>query len=558
MSKSELKENNIMKILSILAIAFALAAVAVSLPTEQSDADATSGTCGDGVAWSFDKDTATLSITYTGTGTGRMADIDDPNKSEYAHLWKSIDNIVIGEGVTYIGNCAFTAFEAKSITLSSTVEGLGKASLEDNDITALDLMNVVTIGEMSLYKCKYLASIVIPSTVEVIGAYAFDECASLANVDTSEATSLTTIGQSAFVSTSLKSFYVPATVTSLGAGIFVQCYGLPAIEVDPNNTKYVDVDGVVYDIDMTTVLLYPPARACDSYEIPNTVTKLAKAAFATGEKIGAVTIPDTITVISDDAFYDCIGLKTIKIPNTVTSIGEFAFADCNSIESIDFSGTTVLKSIGNGAFLGNIKLKTVEIPACVESIGLRAFAQCTALETINIDSSNQYYTTVDGVLYDKKMETLMQFPGSCNMTEFTIPSTVKTVNINAFSNLTILTSLTFPDSVTTIGDGTTTHGSYQQTPLLKISIGNGLTKIEGGENPFIDHVFYDKEGHVLEQTVKNLKGHTFVGEDAEHMYIDDSPQPSKSDDGFPIWAIAVIVVVALAAVIGLVVWKRIH
>lgn len=233
----------------------------------------------------------------------------------------------------------------------------------------------------------------------------------------------------------------------------------------------------------------------------------------------------------------------------MTSIGQFAFNSCEKIETVDFSGTTVLRSINDGAFLSCSSIKNVEIPACVESLGARVFGQCKSLETINIDPSNPNYTTVDGVLYDKKMETLIQYPGGHKGTSFTVPSTVKTIEVNALSMLTVLESLTIPDSVTTIKDGACTCPSYN-IQLLSISFGNGLTTT--GPNPFICHHFLNKDGNELEQTPENLRGHTFAGEDPDHMYIKES----KSGDGFPIWAIAVIAIAILAAIIGLVLWKR--
>jgi hypothetical protein len=193
----------------------------------------------------------------------------------------------------------------------------------------------------------------------------------------------------------------------------------------------------------------------------------------------------------------------------------------------------------------------VEIPACVESLGERVFAACSTLETISIDSSNEHYATVDGILYDKKVETLMQFPGGCKKTSFTVPSTVKKIDVNAFSNLTVLESLTFPDSVTTISDGACTHPSYLKEPLLRISFGKELTTITG-EHPFIAHVFLTKDGKEILQTADNLRGHTFAGEDATHMFIDEG----KSDGGFPLWAIAVIALAILGAIVGLIIWKR--
>ena len=109
----------------------------------------------------------------------------------------------------------------------------------------------------------------------------------------------------------------------------------------------------------------------------------------------------------------------------------------------------------------------------------------------------------------------------------------------------------FPDSVTTISDGTTTTPSYSTSPLVKMTFGKGLTTITG-DHPFIDHHFYDKDGNELDQTVKNLEGHTFVGTEASKMVMDDG----ATDKGFPIWAIAAMALAILAVIVGLVLWKR--
>ncbi len=136
--------------------------------------------------------------------------------------------------MTHIGKTAFQNFGIDSITLSSTVEDVGPFSVQGNNITSVDLKNVVMIGEGAFYENKLLTSVVIPSTVKTIGDYAFDLCIALESVDTSEATSLVTIGKSAFVASSIKDFYVPATVTSLGTGAFVECYSLnPSMSIKP-------------------------------------------------------------------------------------------------------------------------------------------------------------------------------------------------------------------------------------------------------------------------------------------------------------------------------------
>ncbi len=533
------------KIIAFSVIVAAVAVAVVSLPSEESEA-ATSGTCGDGVAWSFDLDSRTLSLTYTGTGTGKMDDHDSPLDFGYTSHWKNIDHVVIGEGVTSIGASAFQNFTVLTFEFPDSLEEIGHFALEGNKITSIDLKNVVKLDDGAFYYCKELTSVVIPPTVVSIGNYAFDLCESLMHADLTGATSLVSIGNSSFVSTPISSFYVPATVTSLGTGMFAECYYLGTIEVDPSNTHYVVQDGAVYNSDMPTVVCYPPKKAASVLEIPDTVTSIGKAAFVTAQYINAVTIPDSVTVIGDNAFEKCVSLTTIKIPATVTHIGQFAFNDCIGLQSIDFSGTTALKSMGQGAFLSCSSLTSVDIPACVESMGVRVFGQCGALESIYIDPSNPYYVTVDGILYDKSMETIMQYPGGYPATDFTIPDGVKKIELNAFSAILKLESVTIPDSVTTIEDGAFTCPSYV-IKLTKITFGDGLTTITG-EHPFIANHYLDKDGKELAQTPANLRGHTFEGESSSHMYIvDDDP---SDDGGNNREIIGAAIVVVLIAVIG--------
>ncbi|MBR4225687.1 MAG: hypothetical protein IKR86_02700 [Candidatus Methanomethylophilaceae archaeon] len=80
--------------------------------------------------------------------------------------------------------------------------------------------------------------------------------------------------------------------------------------------------------------------------------------------------------------------------------------------------------------------------------------------------------------------------------------------------------------------------------LLKIAFGKWIATM--GAKPLISHHFFDKNGKELDQTIENLKDHTFVGTEASHMVIDDG----KPDEGFPIRAIAAMAVAALIAVVG--------
>ena len=145
---------------------------------------------------------------------------------------------------------------------------------------------------------------------------------------------------------------------------------------------------------------------------------------------GAITIPSEIdgkpvTSIGDSAFEDCTGLTSITISNSVTSIGYKAFYDCTGLTSIT-------------------------IPNSVTSIGDLAFEDCTGLTSINVASDNNYYSSNNGVLFNKKKTALIRYPEGKSQTSYTIPNSVTRIGYGAFRGCTGLTSITIPNSVTSI------------------------------------------------------------------------------------------------------------
>jgi hypothetical protein len=108
--------------------------------------------------------------------------------------------------------------------------------------------------------------------------------------------------------------------------------------------------------------------------------------------------------------------------------------------------------IGNFAFCGLKRLRTVTIPASVTSIGEGTFRNCDSLTTITVASDNAHYTTEDGVLFNKDKTTLIRYPQG-RSGAYTIPYGVTTIGATAFYSSTGLTSVTIPNTVTTIEPG---------------------------------------------------------------------------------------------------------
>lgn len=107
--------------------------------------------------------------------------------------------------------------------------------------------------------------------------------------------------------------------------------------------------------------------------------------------------------------------------------------------------------IRSDAFKNCTKLTSITIPSSITSIASSAFEGCTSLTSITVDSENEYFSSADGVLFNKDMTTLIRYPIGKTATSFTIPNTVTNIGEYAFSGCTNLTSITIPDTVTHIG-----------------------------------------------------------------------------------------------------------
>ena len=122
--------------------------------------------------------------------------------------------------------------------------------------------------------------------------------------------------------------------------------------------------------------------------------------------VTAVTVPEGVTGIADYAFHGLTSLTEVHIPEGVTSIGTAAFYGCLDLAKIHLPES--LKSIGQSAFYSCRSLEVIEIPAGVTSIDRFALVGCRALTAIHAAPGQSSFVSADGVLFDKKMTTLIR------------------------------------------------------------------------------------------------------------------------------------------------------
>ena len=148
-----------------------------------------------------------------------------------------------------------------------------------------------------------------------------------------------------------------------------------------------------------------------------------------------------MTSIGDNAFSD-IPLANITIPNTITNIGSEAFVGCANLTNVGIPESVTY--IGDFAF-GSTGLKSVTLPSSVTNIGFGVFSVCSNLMAINADGANPAYTSLNGVLYNKNMTTLIAYPDALTGS-FTVPDGVTQIGAGAFQDSNV-NSITLPQSI---------------------------------------------------------------------------------------------------------------
>ncbi len=314
------------------------------------------------------------------------------------------------------GDCTDTDVVIPSVYNGLPVTTIGKEAFKNcNSLTSVTIgKNVTTIGKEAFYYCKGLTSVTIGSYM-TIGRWAFLECCKLVEIINNSNMNITTGSED---------------------------YGRIAyfaLNVKKGGTSdVVNKDGYLF------------------YTYENVTYLLGYA----GTDV-VLTLPDNYNgkgyEIYKYAFY-CDSLTSITIPDSVTSIGRWAFGECYKLVEV-------------------INNSSLNITAGSENYGRIAYFALNVKKGGTSDVVNK-----DGYLFYTygKINYLLSYTGTD--TALTLPDSYNgkcyEIYKDAFYYCDSLTSVTIPDSVTSIGNSAFAC-CYS---LTSVTIGSGVTSI--GESAF--------------------------------------------------------------------------
>lgn len=475
----------------------------------------------DGVVWNVTKVADRAFANNTG-----LLSVEVPNAileigSYVFENCTALSKVTLNYGIRYIGERAFMNTIIKEIELPDSLLDMGgniaAGSLFTESITIGDSSHFVYSKDGVLYnrdKTKLFAcptraegTVTIPDSVTQIATDAFFGCHRLSYLNLPA--TVETIGEGAFnvagIWPGLKApesepkllsiFYngpVPNAADDIyaGAPAGLVSYALdkdwngmstwkgrevkPIDGTNPPTLSYTDATGITwfYRIANSEVEIYNE----DASGNPITAVSPASTsgiAYKESEESTtfrkALKIPEAIngfavTKIGPHAFDGCAALSCLGIPASVREIGDFAFNGCTAISSIGAADDvpfsvaantitlpTGVSKLGYHPFDG-LKVSSVSLPFTLSEIDGNPVAGCAYVTMLSVDSTCPSFLSEGNVLYNKKKDTIIAVPANYDGASLSFPDSVTTIGDEALLGCKNVTTVQMPVALETIGE----------------------------------------------------------------------------------------------------------
>ena len=374
---------------------------------------------------------------------------------------KSNEDVGYTEGLAY-NYVVVTDEDYKVVDEYYVLRSIGKS--EDTDIIIPKYIQIsedikIPVREIHPFAFKGntdIKSVVIPNTVEVIGADAFNGCKSLEKVEMP-----TTLGIRKDEDKKLLDGVIEERA-------FANCGALTEITI-PSNVKAISND------------TFNMCAALETVSLHNNIETIGENAFARCSSLKKIAIPEKVEMVSEGAFYYCTALQSVEFSESVTRIRKRAFAGCSSLTEVELpkpKGKDATLTVDKYAFAYCDNLETVSISEKTESIADYAFAACKNLKSFTVAKKNAVYQAIDGDLYTIEQKTLKQYALGKADKDVVVASDVLVIADGAFATANNIESVTLEEGVKVIGD----DAFFGCANLVSVTLCDGLMAI--GESAF--------------------------------------------------------------------------
>ena len=454
---------------------------------------------------------------------GAKSDLIYANNIAYFYRGKDrdIDRAMFKEGTTAIAAHCFSGSEIETVVLPSTIQLIGISAFENcKNLKKITFStDLESIDDFAFWGCDNLESVTFAEGLIEIGRYSFANCTGLHTAKLPQ--SVNRMGVATFYNcTNLENVKIPQNTTIVPAGCFSNCESLRSIEIHN-------------DVEEINEYAFAGCLLLDSIKIPWVCTKIGTRAFSNCMDLESVNFLAKSAKIEPLAFYKCYNIKYISLLG-VEEIGYRAFADCRDLKNVIFGEnlTTIdnrafencyslsslsfpqkMSRIGKSAFENCKNLISIDANNATLEIGNRAFAKCKLLSNVdlgyNVSSIGQYAFS-----YCEQMESF-SIPSSIdsiakgcfykciNLRTIDLPDNVKHISSNAFEKCHNITNITIPNSVISIGE----RAFAECYALNNLTLSNQLEDID--EYAFFQ--CYELETINIPTTLEKI-GHLAFGE----------------------------------------------
>lgn len=270
---------------------------------------------------------------------------------------------------------------------------------------------------------------------------------------------------------------------------------LQKIELAPNNSFLEVNQEVLYDKNMSTLILYPSDKSEEEFIIPNKVEKIQSYAFYDSNNLKKIVFNNKKIIIEEFAIdpiekfdYDFVSLLNMNEQNntvTIEKLDDSAIEFLNKCTKKDVTinipekyNDKIIEKIGDGAFANIKTLRKIYIPKTIKHIEYNSFQDCDSLNEVVIDENNPYFKYDNGIIYTKDGKTIV--------------SVVNSV-VSSLEEVHLLSSVNDYDNLLKIQNVTVNRIVIENNDYLKT----------------IDGVLYSKNGELLFKYPSNFNKELF-------------------------------------------------